>query len=47
MENLERLESSEGCQDLVGFESIWGNLVIGYCCWRSDIELFQFLYVAE
>ena len=30
MENLERLESPEGCRDLVGFESIKENLVSGY-----------------
>ena len=37
MENLERLESPEGCQDRASFESDVGNSVTGRCYWRNDI----------
>ena len=47
MENLERQKSPEGWRDLVGFESVVGNLVIGCCCWPSDIGTLQSLCVAN
>ena len=47
MENLERLESPEGCQDRVGFESDVGNLVTGRCYWRNSIGTHQSLCVVK
>ena len=47
MENLERLESPEGCQDRVGFESDVGNSVTGCCYWRNDIGTHQSLCVVK
>ena len=47
MENLERLGNPKDCQDRVDFESDVGNLVIGCCCWRNDIETRQSLYVVK
>ena len=32
MEKLVRQENPKDCQDLVGFESVLGNLVIDCCC---------------
>ena len=47
MENLERLESPEGCQDCESFESDVGNLVTDRCCWHNDIETRQSLCVVK
>ena len=47
MENLEKQENPEGCQDRVGFESDMGNLVTGRCYWRNDIGTRQSLYVVK
>ena len=47
MENPERLESPEGCQDRDGFKSDVGNLVTDRCCWHNDIETRQSLYVVK
>ena len=47
MENLERLESPEGCQDRDGFESDVGNFVTDRCYWRNDTEIHQSLCVVK
>ena len=47
MENLDRVESSEGCQDRAGFESDVGNSVIGRCYWRNGIGTHQSLCVVK
>ena len=44
---FERQESPEGWRDLVGFKSVVKNLVIGYCCWHSDIGTPLSLCVAK